>query len=638
MIAISCDRLRLSFGTDTVLRDVSFSLNEGEKLGIVGVNGAGKSTLLKLITGEYTADEGNVFIGKDKTVGMLSQNVGFDSERSIIEETEGTFGTLITMEAELETLRLAAEGGDEAAGRRYSTLHERFVKEGGYEFRSRCRGILKNLGFPKEQWNARISTLSGGQKTRLALTCLLLRDPDILLLDEPTNHLDVDAMFWLEEHLRSSRKTILVVSHDRYFLDRVATRILEIEHSRAGIYQGNYSKYAEQKRIDREIQMRHYRNQQKEIARIEAYIEQQRRWNREKNIIAAESRQKQLDKMERIERPENLPEQIRLQFKGREESGEDVMKVKRLSKSYPGRTLFRDVTFSLSRGERLFLTGENGCGKSTLIRMLAGDSEPETGEIEYGYHVSVGYYDQENQNLHPENTVLDELWNAYPNMTQTDVRSALALFQFKGDDIEKKVSVLSGGEKARLTLSKLILARHNLLILDEPTNHLDIGSREVLEEALEQFDGTLIAVSHDRYFIRRLASRIMDFSAKERYALFDYRGGYEDYLRYKREYLTPVEEETERILPPSASKEQYLINKQMIAEKRKRERRLEKIGTELEGIEKRIVEIDDELEASDGTDYVHLSGLMEEKEKLEESMLLLMEESEELQKQLNGEA
>lgn len=602
-------------------------------MGIVGVNGAGKSTLLKLIVGEYSADAGKVFIARDKTVGMLSQNVGFDSEKTILEETEATFSELLRMEGELESLRTLAEQGDAASGSRYSTLHDRFVREGGYEFRSRCRGILKSLGFPEEQWRERVSSLSGGQKTRLALTCLLLRSPDILLLDEPTNHLDIDAMFWLEDYLKSSRKTVLVVSHDRYFLDRVATKIFEIENGRGSLYHGNYSAYSEQKRIDREIQERHYKNQQKEIARIEAYIEQQRRWNRERNIIAAESRQKQLDKMERVARPDALPEQIRMRFQREEESGEDVMKVKSLSKAYPGRPLFRDVSFSLSRGERLFITGENGCGKSTLIRMLAGMGDIGSGEIEYGYHVTVGYYDQENQQLTLENTVLDELWDAYSNRTETEIRSALALFQFKGDDIEKKVSVLSGGEKARLTLAKLILAKRNLLILDEPTNHLDIGSREVLEEALEQFDGTLIAVSHDRYFVRRLASRILDFNASQREKLFDYRGGYEEYLAYRREHLTSPAVPSTKNDTPSAAKEQYLAQKQNQALVRKRERQLTLAREACEKIEGRIEQIDLELNESDGTDYVYLGKLCEEKEELEGQLL----EQYELIEQLEGQ-
>ncbi len=636
MIAIGCEGVSLSFGADVILQDVSFALNEGEKLGIVGVNGAGKSTLLKLIMNQLRPDAGLITVAAHKTIGILSQNVGFDSENTVLAETEATFSSLIQTEQQLEDLRLAAEQGDEAAGRRYSTLHERFVADGGYEFRSRCRGILKNLGFPEAQWGEKISSLSGGQKTRLALTCLLLRAPDILLLDEPTNHLDVSSLFWLEDYLKASRKTVLVVSHDRYFLDRVTTKTLEIEHGKSRLYGGNYSFYVKQKKIDREIQEKHYKNQQKEIARIEAYIEQQRRWNREKNIIAAESRQKQLDKMERIARPDADPSRIRISFRAEEESGEDVMQVKNLSKAYPGRPLFDSVSFRLAKGEHLFIMGENGCGKSTLIRMLAGESEPETGEITYGYHVAVGYYDQENQNLHPENTVLDELWNLYPNMTETEVRGALALFNFRGEEIDKRVRVLSGGERARLTLVKLMLSQRNLLILDEPTNHLDIASREVLEDALLAFDGTLIAVSHDRYFVSRLADRILDFGAEQAGRLFDYRGGYEDYLSYKQSHLSPAAPSKEtKPDTAGASKDAYLRQKAALADLRKKERRLEKVKSQCEAIEARIGEIDAFMNASDGTDYLLLGQMSEEKEDLEERLLALYEETENLEHELS---
>ncbi len=637
MIAIGCEGVSLSFGGDVILEKVSFTLNEGEKLGIVGVNGAGKSTLLRLITGEYQPTSGLITVQKDKTLGILSQNVGFDGEGTVLAATEETFTALIQMEQDLEGLRIAAEGGDSESGRRYSLLHERFVAQGGYEFRSRCRGILKNLGFPEEQWGEKISSLSGGQKTRLALTCLLLRSPDILLLDEPTNHLDVQSLFWLEDYLKNSRKTVLVVSHDRYFLDRVTTKTLEIEHGKGKLYAGNYSFYAEHKRIDRQIQESHYKNQQKEIARIEAHIEQQRRWGREKNIIRAESRQKQLDKMERVERPDALPTAIRMSFRAAEQSGEDVMRAKNLSKSYPGRPLFESVSFSLTAGERLFITGENGCGKSTLIRMLSGTTPPETGEIEYGYHVSIGYYDQENQNLTPHKTVLDELWDHYPTMTETEVRSALALFNFRGEEIEKKVSVLSGGERARLTLVKLMLAGNNLLILDEPTNHLDIASREVLEEALIDFDGTLIAVSHDRYFVSKLASRILDFGAEQAHRLFDYQGTYEEYLAYKRDHLSPIAAvKTASISPPTAAKEDYLRKKAATAERRKKENRLTKAKAESEQVEARIAEIDAYFQTTDGTDYVELAEMERIKTSLEDNLFLLYEEIEMLSEELSS--
>lgn len=627
MIALSCDNLTLSFGGDVILDGITFSLNEGDKLGIVGVNGAGKSSLFRIITGEYTPDSGKVYLSRDKTLGVLAQNAGFEGSGTVWEETLKVFSGLVGQEQELERLHAAMEAGDAAAAGRYSSVYEAFRSAGGLEFRSRAKGILKNLGLPEEQWQEPVRSLSGGQKTRLALSCLLLRDPDVLMLDEPTNHLDTEALFWLEEYLRASRKTVLLVSHDRYFLDRTAGKILEIEYAHGRLYTGNYSAYQAQRQADREIQERHFKNQQREIARIEAYIEQQRRWNRERNIIAAESRQKQLDKMVRVERPENAPENIRLSFETSGESGTDVLKAKQLSMDYPGKPLFHRVSFTVQKRERVFITGPNGCGKSTLIKLLAGKLAPQAGEVEYGYRVTLGYYDQENQQLQPENTVLDELWNQYEDMTQTRLRTTLAAFQFRGDDVGKKVEVLSGGEKARLTMAKLILGKMNLLILDEPTNHLDIGSRESLEKALEAFDGTVIAVSHDRYFIRRLATRILDFGAGDPCWLFDYRGDYESYLEYRQKHLVRAEE-CAAAEPVSASKEQYLDRKREQAEQRRQETRLRRVKEGIAEKEKRVEQIDGELSASDGTDYVYLGELCGEKDRLEEELLALYEELE----------
>jgi len=626
MIALNCENLGLAFGADTIFEQVTFSLNEGEKLGIIGVNGAGKSSLFSIITGKYIPSEGAVYIGKDKTIGLLEQNITYESHKTILDEAYDTFSDLIQMENELETLRGEAEteGGEDIA-RRFANLQEHFTQKGGYEFRGRCKGILKNLGLPETFWDKPVSTLSGGQKTRLSLACLLLRDPDILMLDEPTNHLDTDALFWLENYLKASRKTVLVISHDRYFLDAVVNRILEIENGKGRIFNGNYSEYIKQKQIDREIQERHYKNQQKEIKRIEAYIEQQRRWNRERNIIAAESRQKLLDKMERVERPEALPDQVRMRFEKSGESGNDVMTVTQLSKSYPGKLLFEDTSFALKKHDRLFICGPNGCGKSTLIKILAGRISPDRGFVSPGYNVRIGYYDQENQDLHSENTVLDELWNAYPGMTETSLRSTLALFLFKGEDVEKKVAVLSGGEKARLTLARLMLSKMNLLILDEPTNHLDIHSREILENALAEFDGTILAVSHDRYFINKLATRILDFNAEKEHRLFGYEGRYTDYLDYKKKHLSNPEA-TVKSTVITASKEQYLNAKRDQAELRKQERKLKKAKDDIVACEKRIDEIN--LEMSDeniGFDYVRLTALSEELESCENRLMLLYE-------------
>lgn len=627
MISVNCENLSLSFGAETVLENVSFALNEGDKLGIIGVNGAGKSSLFAMITGKYQPTSGEVFISKGKTVGILEQNIEYDSSRTILDEAINTFSDLLETEKELENLRMISEQtGSEADAKRYADCQESFTAGGGYEFRGRCRGILKKLSLPEELWDKPVSSLSGGQKTRLSLACLLLRDPDIILLDEPTNHLDTDALFWLESYLKASRKTILVISHDRYFLDSVVNRILEIENKKSRIWNGNYTGYVNQKAIDREIQERHYVNQQREIKRIEAYIEQQRRWNRERNIIAAESRQKLLDKMERVERPEALPDRIRMTFDSSGESGNDVMSVRGLAKSYPGKALFDSVSFEVKKHDRLFICGKNGCGKSTLIKILAGRISPDKGFASLGYNVKIGYYDQENQDLHPNNTVIDELWNAYPTMTETTVRNALALFLFRGDDISKKVSVLSGGEKARLTLARLMLSKMNLLILDEPTNHLDINSREVLENALSGFDGTIIAVSHDRYFINKLATRILDFGAESEHHLFAFEGGYGEYLDYRRRYLTSPEEEAKKEAVVTASKEQYLNAKREQAEIRKSERRLKNLKDGIAATESRISEIGEEMTVCDPYDHVKLAGLEKEQTELEDRLLSMYEE------------
>lgn len=625
MTAISLSDVSLEFGTDVILDRVSFSLNEGDKLGIVGVNGAGKSTLFKIITGEYSATSGSVYISKDKTVGMLEQNTGLESDKNILDSMLDSFASLIADEKRLEELGSKLDSGDENIIAQYTSLADRFKRAGGYEFRSRCKGILKNLGFDERFWDLEISSLSGGQKTRLALAKQLIASPDILMLDEPTNHLDIETLAWLEDFLSLYKGTLLVVSHDRWFLDKVTNRTLEIENTHATLYNGNYTRYVELKAENREILEHQYKNQQKEIARIEAYIEQQRRWNRERNIIAAESRQKALDRMVKIERPEDLPDKIRLTFTKSGESGNDVLTVRSLSKGFPNKPLFSDLSFLVKKHDRLFISGPNGSGKSTLIKIIADKLSPDAGEFELGYNVTVGYYDQENQNLDPENTVLDELWNCYDNLTQTEIRSALALFLFKGDDIEKKVSVLSGGEKARLTLCKLILSRMNLLILDEPTNHLDINSREALENALSEFDGTVIAVSHDRYFISKLATRVLDLGEKP---ALDFKGGYEDYKTFKaRNAQSSVSERRDN---NTDAKEQYLRSKEQAAADRKLRSRKKKNAEETKKLE---AELETVIEAQNDTekqsDYVHMNELFERQQQIEEKLMELYEEAEE---------
>ncbi len=626
MTAISLSSVCLEFGTDVILDKVSFSLNEGDKLGIVGVNGAGKSTLFKIIHGEYTPTDGSVFISKDKTVGMLEQNTGLEGDSTVLDEMLASFSALIADEKRLEELqkKLEETPSDSALISSYTSLTDRFKRSGGYEFRSRCKGILKNLGFDERFHDLKISGLSGGQKTRLALARQLITSPDILMLDEPTNHLDIETLAWLEDFLSAYKGTLLVISHDRFFLDKVTNKTLEIENTHAELYNGNYSRYMILKAENREIRERQYKNQQKEIARIEAYIEQQRRWNRERNIIAAESRQKALDRMVKIERPEDLPEKIRLSFTKSGESGNDVLTVKNLAKAFPNKPLFSDVSFLVKKRDHLFIAGPNGCGKSTLIKIIADKLSQDAGSFEFGYNVTVGYYDQENQNLDPENTVLDELWNCYEGLTQTEIRSALALFLFKGDDIEKKVSVLSGGEKARLTLCKLILSKMNLLILDEPTNHLDINSREALENALSEFDGTIIAVSHDRYFISKLATRVLDLGSRP---ALDFIGSYDEYKAHKARTTVPDSPSQQAVI--TDAKEQYLKAKEQASEQRRLRTRMKKNKEETAKLEAELEELakqlaDDAIQA----DYVKVNELYTRQTEAEERLMELYEEAE----------
>ena len=640
MASISANGIAYRIGVDTILENVTFSLEDGDRLGIVGVNGSGKSTLMKILSGELEADEGDVFVSKGKSMGLLHQDDTFNvselTDESVLGQMYAAFPELLSAEARMSSIesQMAGESDPDRLTRltaELDSVNGTYTKNGGLYFRSRCRSMLISLGFGEEFHSLPMASMSGGQRTRIALARLLAREPDILLLDEPTNHLDETTLEWLEDHLSTYKKTVIVVSHDRFFLDRVTTKTLDVENRTAKLYKCPYSKFVEEKKRDREIAEKKYELQQKEIARLEAYIEQQRRWNRERNIIAAESREKAIARMEKVERPADAPVSIRFKIDSSGESGNDVLEVKHLAARFPGRELFSDLSFLLKKGDRLFISGPNGCGKSTLIRILMGTHSASEGEFELGYNVTVGYYAQENQSLDPASTVLDELWNAYPGLTQTEIRNTLALFMFKGDDIEKKVSVLSGGERARLTIAKLILSKMNLLILDEPTNHLDIGSREALENALEAFDGTVIAVSHDRYFVKKLATRFITLSDK---GCTSYFGDYDSYRASAsgKPGETAAEETHEEAKP--SSKDDYLRRKAESARIRKAERRLEAIAKECDELELRIVNIDDELSGPAGSDYKRAAELSDEKTIAEDRLMQLYEEEEELRESL----
>ncbi len=648
MIAISVNDLTLRFGTTTILEKVSFSLEENDKLGIIGSNGSGKTSLFKLITGEYDAEEGEVYISKGKTVGILSQYGAFSEAdgaegSTALENMFAAFPALLAAEKRLSELEILLNDHSDGEKHRiytneYMALNEKFIRDGGLEFRGRCRSILQKLGFDDEAIDKNVNLLSGGQRTRLALAVQLCREPDILMLDEPTNHLDIETLAWLENYLIQYKKCVMVISHDRYFLDRVTNKTLAIEHHKAKLYNGNYTRSMEQRRIDKEIYAKHYREQQKEIARQEAYIAQQRQWNRERNIIAAESRQKMLDKMEKLEAPESEQRAIRMKFTSAIASGNEVMKITDLSMGFGQKRLFTGLDFLVKKNDRLLLIGPNGCGKSTLIKILMKTLTPLTGKVEDGYNVEIGYYDQENQNLDESKTVIDELWDAYPTLPEQKIRSTLAWFNFWGEDVFKTVKMLSGGERARLTLSKLILSHMNLLILDEPTNHLDIDSREALESALEEFDGTIIAVSHDRYFIEKLASRIIELKP-DGYVegdMFDYqitREGkayteFREFTNARKERMGAIIQAEAPKVAAGSQKEQYLRNKQEAAEARKKEARVKRLTAEMEKLEAEIEAIDAEMCGDAATDYKKVAELDARKTEIEERLLEIYEELE----------
>lgn len=649
MIILSTTELTLKFGIATVLENISFSINEGDRLGIIGVNGAGKTSLFRLITGEYTADKGAVYISKGKTIGMLAQNADMTEEaggESALEHMYLAFPKLLEDEKRLDELEKTLSSRADVTSQSYSALaaefselNHSFAQNGGQYFRGKCRSILTKMGFDETMMALPVNALSGGQRTRLALARLLASEPDILMLDEPTNHLDVETIDWLEGFLAAYRNTVLVISHDRYFLDRVTNKTLHIEHHSSKLYNGNYTEAQRQRAENREAELKKYNQQQKEIARVEAMIEQQRRWGKEHNFVTIRAKENYIKHMDKVEKPTEELKSIRMSFQSAPPSANEVIRADGLTMRFGDKTVFKDLTFLVKKGERVFFAGPNGCGKSTLMKVLVGKFAPSDGEIELGYNIKAAYYDQENQNLDDRATVLDELWNAYPTLTEYDIRSTLALFLFKYEDTEKRVSDLSGGERARLTMAKLILSKVNLLVLDEPTNHLDIPSREVLEDALRAFEGTLICVSHDRYFIEKIATKIIEIMPSDfpcstfvfTPASFDtdiyaaYRAKRELLFSPEAALATGPEEKPER----SGSKEDFMQQKRELAEKRKEEKKLAAYRKEIEELEVELAKVTDELYGDAASDYIRAAELDDRKTIIEDRLLQLYEWTEE---------
>ena len=542
MILISVQDLEKSFGIHEVLRGVSFSLQKGEKMGLVGVNGCGKSTLMRILTGELEADGGSVHKSKDLRIGYLAQVDDIALTDTVWGALLRVFEPVIAMEKRLTQMEeeMAQETDPDRAVKLsvdHQKLLERFNEMEGYAYEGEMLGVLNGLGLPPEMHQRQVGTLSGGERTRLSLAKLLLQKPDILLMDEPTNHLDLEAIEWLQEYLTAFKGSLLLISHDRYFLDHVCTTMGELLGGRMIKFTGNYTQYMQKRTADFETRMKAYQLQQKEIQREMAIIERYRSFNREKTIKAAESRQKRLDRIERLDKP--VEEQhVRFSFDARRRSGEDALEADRLSKHFDEETIFENVSFKLRTGDRVALIGPNGVGKSTLFKILMNQLTPDTGVVRYGTNIDVGYYDQHQQSLNPNNTILDEVWNDFPTMDQSKVRGALGLFLFTGDEVYEQIGKLSGGERGRVALTKLMLKKDNLLLLDEPTNHLDMDSREVLEDALRDFPGTILAISHDRYFINRFADRVM---VMEQDGIREYLGNFDDYLEKRNRPVAPVQ-------------------------------------------------------------------------------------------------
>lgn len=647
---LSVSNIHKSFNEVPILKDVSFHIEDYDKAAIVGINGAGKTTLLRIIMGELSADEGIVTLAKNKTIGYLSQHEAVSGENTIYEELLSVKQDILDMQQKMHSIELQMKTAtDEKLDQlmnTYASLTHAFEAANGYAYKSELTGVLKGLGFTEEEFSKSVSALSGGQKTRVALGKLLLLKPDLIILDEPTNHLDMSSITWLETYLLNYKGAVIIVSHDRYFLDRIANKVIELDRSKATVFTGNYSDYAAKKEILRVAEYNAYIKQQTEIKHQEEVIEKLKSFNREKSIKRAESREKMLDKIELLDKPTEVRADMHLRLEPKQVSGNDVLHVEHLSKAFGSLTLFDDLSFDIKKGEHVAIIGDNGTGKTTILKMINELLPADGGTIRLGTNVQIGYYDQEHHVLHMEKTLFEEISDDYPSLTNTEIRNTLAAFLFTGDDVFKTVKSLSGGERGRVSLAKLMLSEANFLILDEPTNHLDIVSKEILEDALNGYTGTVLYVSHDRYFINKTATRILDLNHK---TLTNYLGNYEYYLEKRDEQLALLEaaQASGSMQPSSGNKDSSTVSaadgnaseskldwkaqKELQAAQRKKENDLKKCEDRIEQLETRNAEIEELMASPDiCTNVAKLQELNKEKEENDTILTSLYEQWEKL--------